>query len=100
MSLKNCPDCGGDLGRGAVKCRCGWTVPGTSGPAKTGEIPCAADKSCRYSGRMWLRTLAPTERVCVNHYYLAIDQDRSMAHDNPVPPKGGVFKTAKPVSGS
>lgn len=55
-------------------------------PAQT-RIQCAAQDECQLAGRMWLRTLPHDKRVCVNHYYAALEQDRSLARDPTVPPK-------------
>ena len=55
-------------------------------PAVEG-VRCAADSGCKYLGRLWIRTLKPNERVCVPHYYQALEQDRSLARDPVVPPK-------------
>jgi hypothetical protein len=102
MSLKNCPDCGGDLGRGAVKCRCGWCVPGTTkSPSERPAVPCAADPSCRYGGRLWIRSIGHNERLCVDHYYKAVDKDPSLLGAAVIPPQKmmpGV--KPKPVAGS
>jgi hypothetical protein len=101
MSLKNCPDCGGDLGRSATKCRCGWLAPGShksfSGQAGT---PCAADPNCKYFGRLWVRTIEHNQRLCVDHYYIAVEKDRSLLLDGVVPPvKVMAGVTPKPVAG-
>lgn len=55
-------------------------------PAST-QVQCAADINCKYAGRLWIRTLNPNERVCVPHYYAALEQDRSLARDPVVPSK-------------
>jgi hypothetical protein len=101
MSLKNCPDCGGDLGRGAVKCRCGWVAAGVpKGPTEKPAVPCAADPGCRYAGRLWVRSIGHNERLCVDHYYAALAKDPSLCGTPVIPPQkmmAGV--TPKPVSG-
>ena len=88
MNLKACPDCGGDLGKGASKCRCGWK---TSGFQQTvngrPSIPCAADPTCRFPGRLWHSQLQHHERICVDHYYIAIERNHSLGDDPTVPPK-------------
>ena len=62
------------------------------------RVPCAANQSCRFHGRLWVRHLLPTERLCVDHYYQALEKDPSLKGVDPVPPKmAGVV--AKPVSG-
>jgi hypothetical protein len=65
------------------------------------RVPCAADTACRFNGRLWIRHLQPNERICVDHYYIAINNDGSLAGEPVIPPRP-VFKsgvTAKPVSG-
>jgi hypothetical protein len=87
MSLSACPDCGANLGRNASKCRCGWCAPGTpQGPTEKPRVPCAADPACRYEGRIWHRKLTPRERVCVDHYSIAIDRDTTLAGCPTIPP--------------
>jgi hypothetical protein len=98
MSLSACPDCGASLGRNASKCRCGWVT----GPAKseaTGGTPCAADPSCRYYGRLWNRNLLPHQRICVDHHYIAINQDTTLANCPTIPPAPIRTLIAKPVAG-
>lgn len=56
-------------------------------PATRVIVPCAGRSDCRFPGRLWLRTLGHNERVCINHYYSAIEQDHSLAHDKTVPPR-------------
>jgi hypothetical protein len=97
MSLSACPDCGANLGRNAIKCRCGWA----SGPQASGGerlTPCAGNPSCKYAGRMWIRSLQPNERICVDHYYIAVQNDGSLAGDPVIPPRMGGLR-AKPVAG-
>jgi hypothetical protein len=100
MSLKNCPDCGGNLGTSATKCRCGWTAPGAS--TRSGEranVPCAAHPGCRFAGMLWVPSLQPNERLCVNHYYAVLESHPEFKRSPTVPPKmGGV--SPKPVAGS
>lgn len=55
-------------------------------PVRAG-VPCAADANCPNAGRMWLRTLPHDERICVPHYYRAVEADRSLAMDPVVPPR-------------
>jgi len=44
-------------------------------------------------------TLQHNERLCVNHYYDALERNRDLRFDDTVPPRmAGV--TAKPVAGS
>lgn len=69
--LTACPDCGGNLGRSATKCRCGWKAPvvlQAHAAAEKKMTPCAADPSCRYPGLMWVSGLNPNQRICVVHY--------------------------------
>lgn len=98
--MSSCPDCGSALGKSATKCRCGWkslqtVLQETNGPRYT---PCAGNAACRFPGRLWVRTLGPTERLCINHYYRALEEHPEIAFDDVVPPRmAGV--TAKPVAG-
>jgi hypothetical protein len=48
--------------------------------------PCAADPSCRYYGRIWNRNLLPHQRICVDHHYIAINQDTTLANCPTIPP--------------
>lgn len=98
MSLSACPDCGGSLGRNALKCRCGW-MSGSAQVASSGGIPCAADPGCRYYGRLWVRTLNHDQRLCVDHYYRAIENDPSLIKDGVIPPRLMRGVTAKNVTG-
>ena len=50
------------------------------------RVPCAADAACRFAGRMWIRGLLPTERICVDHYYIAVQRDGSLAGQPVIPP--------------
>ena len=61
-------------------------------------VPCAADPACRYFGRLWVRSLLPNERICVDHYYIAINNDGSLAREPVIPPKMG-WVPAKPIAG-
>ena len=75
--MSQCPDCGGKLGTGAMKCRCGWGKPmlPTSAPnVDPGHIQCADDSSCRKPGRMWVEGMEAKARVCVEHYYARLDR--------------------------
>ena len=47
---------------------------------------------------MWIRSLLSHERICVDHYYIAVQKDGSLAGQPVVPPKMGGLQ-AKPVSG-
>ena len=63
------------------------------------RTPCAADPTCRYTGMLWVRTLQHDQRICVDHYYIAIKQDRSLIGPT-VPPKTRMVGIpAKAVSG-
>ena len=97
MSLSACPDCGGNLGKNAMKCRCGWATAAAQSES-AGGTPCAADPTCRYFGRLWTRNYLPHQRICVDHYYIAINRDGSLARDSVIPPKMAGLH-AKPVSG-
>jgi hypothetical protein len=64
MTLKACPDCGGDLGRSADKCRCGWRA--------TSYFP-KLISPCAYEGcpaRAVLREKLPTgwANLCEQHW--------------------------------
>ena len=87
MKLKNCPDCAGELGKGAMKCRCGWKASSPQ-EAVNGRpsCPCVADPSCRFPGLMWIRTLNPDQRICVEHYYEAIFKSSDLAREEINPP--------------
>ena len=61
---------------------------------------CAGHPLCRFSGRLWVRTLQPDERLCVDHYYIFLSQNPDFRHDSTVPPKGNGMIIAKPVAGS
>lgn len=51
------------------------------------RVPCAADPTCRFPGRLWHSQLQHHERICVDHYYIAIERNHSLADDPTVPPK-------------
>lgn len=99
MSRIACPDCGGDLGPKATKCRCGWkSVQTALQESRPNFTACAGNADCRFPGRLWVRTLAVNERLCINHYYRALEDDPSLGRDDVVPPRmAGV--SAKPVAG-
>jgi len=65
--------------------------------AEKQAVPCAANEACRYPGRLWIRTLAPDKRLCIDHYYRALEADHSLAFDETVPPRHRML--AKPVAG-
>lgn len=50
-------------------------------------IPCAGNAECRFPGRLWVSTLPRNERLCVFHYYRALERDHSLADDGTVPPR-------------
>ena len=88
--LTACPDCGGNLGKSASKCRCGWKSAAASQTSAASEgkyTPCAWNPACRYPGRLWVRWLQPNERICVIHYTDALQRDGSIYRDDVVPPK-------------
>jgi hypothetical protein len=62
-------------------------------------VPCAADRLCRYYGRLWTRNLQPNERICVDHYYIAINQDGSLAGEPVIPPAPMRLVQRKNVTG-
>jgi hypothetical protein len=61
--------------------------------------PCAADPNCRYYGRLWNRNLLPHQRICVDHHYIAINQDTTLANCPTVPPPPMRLVKARPVAG-
>jgi hypothetical protein len=89
MNLKACPDCGGDLGKNSIKCRCGWKAPGTAftSPEVKPRNPCAADPACRFPGRLWHSQLLHDQRICIDHYYSAIERNHALGDDPTAPPK-------------
>lgn len=95
--MSRCPDCGSTLGKDAIKCRCGWKTLQTvlqesNGPRFT---PCAGDPGCRFPGRMFVTGLDPRERLCVNHYYIALESGARDAE----PPRKMLGVVAKAVAG-
>lgn len=71
-------------------------MPIATEPAFT---PCASS-GCRFPGRLWLKSLRVSERVCINHYYRALDENPDLKDSPEIPPHpkmAGV--TAKPVAG-
>lgn len=46
-----------------------------------------AQQPCRWPGLLWIKSLADTERLCINHYYDAVARDHSLADGDTVPPK-------------
>ena len=64
------------------------------------KLTCAAHPMCRFPGRLWISSLQAGQRVCVVHYYQAIDKDTSIYRDDVVPPKGAGVIVAKPVAGA
>jgi len=66
-------------------------------PEQPAFAPCAS-AGCRYPGRVWTRDLRYNERLCVNHYYRALEANPSLARDDTVPP-AKPMRIAKPVAG-
>jgi hypothetical protein len=66
---KFCPDCGGDLGKSATKCRCGW-VASIYTSTSAGHRQCAHDPKCQYPGRM--KVDGKPGLVCVTCYDAAL----------------------------
>ena len=64
---------------------------------ETPKVTCAGNPVCRFPGRLWHRGLPTDQRVCVIHYYQAVDADPDIYRDDVVPPKMSV--QAKPVAG-
>ena len=52
-------------------------MPSAKPELPRGHVQCAADPNCRYSGRMWIEGLEQKQRLCVNHYYIALDKIRN-----------------------
>lgn len=46
---------------------------------------CAADSACRFAGRLWIPSLPKDQRICVDHYYRALENDRSLVGAPTVP---------------
>ena len=95
--MSRCPDCGSTLGKDATKCRCGWkslqaVLREEGGPRFT---PCAGNPACRYPGRMFVTGLDPNQRLCVNHYYIALENGAKDAD----PPRRMLGVVAAPVAG-
>lgn len=39
-------------------------------------VPCAADAACRKPGRMWVDGMGENERICIEHYYAALERGK------------------------
>lgn len=59
--------------------------------------PCASP-DCSLPGRLWLKNLPVDQRVCVNHYYRALEDNYELK-DSPDVPRRMPGVVAKPVSG-
>ncbi len=62
---KNCLDCGSPLGRGAYKCRCGWSV---APPETYRRGPDCAYAGCAGRTMVSLRTKTGVAYLCHEHY--------------------------------
>lgn len=85
MSLSACPDCGGNLGKSATKCRCGWKSAAAVQAEVSGQrgvCPCAADPACKLRGLLWVRSIPEDQRLCVVHYGIEIERNHDYAKDN------------------
>jgi hypothetical protein len=83
---RKCPDCAAPL-KSPLKCRCGWKAPVVGEGFTRQGIPCAGHQDCKFPGRVWVSTLARNERLCVFHYYRALEADHSLIEDGTVPPR-------------
>jgi hypothetical protein len=80
----HCPDCSAPLGKERTKCRCGWMQPQAAQvQANPNHIPCSADSACRKPGRLFVEGMKPKDRICIVHYYQAIERGAKDAE----PPK-------------
>lgn len=63
--------------------------------------PCAGNPACRFPGRVWVSYLQHNERLCIHHYYLALDERPEIRGDDTTPPKEGRMPgvRAKAVAG-
>lgn len=50
-------------------------------------VPCAGRSDCRFPGLLWFSRLGRNERLCINHYYTAMDQNPDLRHDPTAPPR-------------
>ncbi len=97
MNRVACPDCGSDLGPKAIKCRCGWKAAQTAMvEANPNHVPCTGDPSCRFPGRMFVAGMNPQDRLCIDHYYRAIEGGAVDAE----PPRRMLGLVPKPVAGT
>jgi hypothetical protein len=65
IERKLCPDCGGNLGKGATKCRCGWkAVEDVSAPESKPVPTCEVMADCPYPARL----VVNGKRTCVVHH--------------------------------
>lgn len=73
--ITECPDCGGKLGKSAIKCRCGWTASfDQAKPAAKNQktlARCQHDPKCPYPARL----KAKDKWVCVVCYDAALRQE-------------------------
>jgi hypothetical protein len=82
--FSHCPDCSAPLGKERAKCRCGWIKPQAAQvQANPNHTPCAGDEACRYSGRIWVEGIDTSKRLCVEHYYRYVDENRGKAPIEP-----------------
>lgn len=64
MTLKACPDCGGNLGRDAAKCRCGWKAGFSS---QRQVVSCAHD-GCLHNAVIKEQTPTGWANFCEHHW--------------------------------
>lgn len=60
-----------------------------------GHVQCASDAACRKPGRMYVEGLNPRARICVHHFYVALDRGARWIDA----PKKEIV-VAKPVAGN
>jgi hypothetical protein len=64
ISRKACPECGGDLGRQAIKCRCGWKA---SSELPKLTVPCAYS-TCPSRAILRERVKTGWANLCERHW--------------------------------
>jgi hypothetical protein len=47
--------------------------------ANPGHVPCAADSACRFPGRMLLEGMSLRDRICIFHFYKAMERGEKEA---------------------
>lgn len=56
-------------------------------PVAVNRTPCAGRSDCRFPGLLWMSNLSHDQRLCINHYYTALEENPSLRDDPTVPPK-------------